>query len=124
MSMLHVHFNAAFSCLHAVSYSMSILIVFAACHPCLMLDVHNACSCWICMLHVHAACTRCLYLYVLHVHVYGDVYLYHDTHLHPSKFFFLLLYVSTDTHNRHVSKQYSYFLIIILYHTGNCQYIV
>jgi hypothetical protein len=45
--------------------------------------------------------------------VYGDVYLYHDTHLHPSKFFFLL-YVSIYTYNEHVSKQYSYSLIIIL----------
>jgi hypothetical protein len=46
--------------------------------------------------------------------LYGDVYLYHDTHLHPSKFFFLLMYVSPDTYNEHVSKQYSYSLIIIL----------
>jgi hypothetical protein len=49
-----------------------------------------------------------------HAVVYGDVYLYHDTHLHPSKFFFTLLYVSIYTYNEHVSKQYSYSLIIIL----------
>jgi hypothetical protein len=36
--------------------------------------------------------------------VYGDVYLYHDTHLHPAKFFFSLLYVSIYTYNEHVSK--------------------
>jgi hypothetical protein len=46
--------------------------------------------------------------------VYGDVYLYHDTHLHPSKFFFSLLYVSIYTYNEHVSKVYSYSPIIIL----------
>ncbi len=45
--------------------------------------------------------------------VWGRVSL-HDTHLHPSKFFFSLLYVSPDTYNEHVSKQYSYSLIIIL----------
>ncbi len=45
--------------------------------------------------------------------VYGDVYLYRDTHLHPSKFF-SLLYVSIYTYNEHVPKQYSYSLIIIL----------
>jgi hypothetical protein len=49
----------------------------------------------------------------LQLGVYGDVYLYHDTHLHPAKFF-LPLYVSPDTYNEQISKQYSYFLIIIL----------
>ncbi len=37
--------------------------------------------------------------------------------------FFLLLYVSTDTYNEHVSKQYSYLHILILHHPGNCQHI-
>ncbi len=46
--------------------------------------------------------------------MYGDVYFYHDTHLHPAKFFFSPLYVSIYTYNEHVSKQYSYSLIIIL----------
>ena len=54
--------------------------------------------------------------------VYGDVYLYHDTHLHPSKFFFSLLYVSIYTYNEHVSKQYSYSLIIILLIVGYMLY--
>ncbi len=49
------------------------------------------------------------------VTMYGDVYLYHDTHLHPSKFFFFFcMYQSIHTTNMYLSNTHtlssSYFL--------------
>ena len=40
--------------------------------------------------------------------VYGDVYLYHDTHLHPSKLFFLRMYHLTHTTNMYLSNTHTF----------------
>jgi hypothetical protein len=55
---------------------------------------------------------KCAVLYV-----YGVMYLYHDTHFHPSNFF-LLLYVSADSYSVHVSWQ---ILILTYLHTSSCR---
>ncbi len=55
--------------------------------------------------------------------LYGDVYLYHDTHLHPSKFFFsLCMYHLTHTMSMYLSNTHT--LSSSYLYTGNCQHIV